>query len=293
MPADSALEVGAVKAVELITATAMPSALPEMAVCMYWTICGTAEVAEPPHFGLGMPEQRGSVSEAVLGGHEERVRGDVVDEPEVPRRGLREVARHVGGTGTRAGAGRLLVPFDAEQAASRADAAAVALTSPVPLSSTRRVCPSFMLRVSMASSTLGSIFFFISKPPDGFLGAACWPPLPHWIDCLGMLAASPRRPQAGSTAQHRVQARAMAIVIRAQTPPLHCHLTSLSRGDPPGSPPEAGDDGACMVPGCPGRAGHGRFREEQDGRAAAGMQRRMLALTLKTRPKQPGCVAIS
>src|SRR5215469_4531122 len=45
------------------------------------------------------------------------------------------------------------------QAASRADAAAVALTSPVPLSSRRRVGPSFMFSVSIASSTLGSTSF--------------------------------------------------------------------------------------------------------------------------------------
>src|SRR5262249_2011563 len=45
-----------------------------------------------------------------------------------------------------------------EHAASRADAAAVALMSPVPLSSVRRVGPSFMFRVSTASSTLGSSF---------------------------------------------------------------------------------------------------------------------------------------
>src|SRR5260370_35009822 len=43
-------------------------------------------------------------------------------------------------------------------AASRADAAAVALMSPVPLSSLRRVGPSFMFSVSTASSTLGSTF---------------------------------------------------------------------------------------------------------------------------------------
>jgi hypothetical protein len=40
-------------------------------------------------------------------------------------------------------------------AASSADAAAVALTSPVPASSFRRVGPSFMLSVSIASSTFG------------------------------------------------------------------------------------------------------------------------------------------
>ncbi len=42
-----------------------------------------------------------------------------------------------------------------EHAASSADAAAVALTSPVPLSNRRRVGPSCILSVSIASSTLG------------------------------------------------------------------------------------------------------------------------------------------
>jgi hypothetical protein len=42
------------------------------------------------------------------------------------------------------------------QAASSADAAAVALTRPVPASSRRRVGPSCMLSVCIASSTLGS-----------------------------------------------------------------------------------------------------------------------------------------
>jgi hypothetical protein len=44
------------------------------------------------------------------------------------------------------------------QAASRAEAAPAALTRPVPCSSLRRDGPSFMFRVCIASSTLGSIF---------------------------------------------------------------------------------------------------------------------------------------
>src|SRR5450432_405726 len=181
MPADSALEVGAVNAVELITATAIPSALPEMAVCMYWTICGTADVAEPPHFGLGMPSSAAASAKPYWVGTKngfvvtwltnQKFHGGVFGKSPATAAALElELAP------------AWLVPFDAEHAASRADAAAVALTRPVPLSRTRRVWPSFMLRISMASSTLGSIFFFISKPPDGFLGAACCPPLPYWID---------------------------------------------------------------------------------------------------------------
>src|SRR5581483_420602 len=44
-------------------------------------------------------------------------------------------------------------------AASSAEAAPAALTSPVPASSLRRDGPSFMFSVCIASSTLGSIFF--------------------------------------------------------------------------------------------------------------------------------------
>ena len=53
----------------------------------------------------------------------------------------------------------LLALLDELHAASRAEAAAVALTRPVPVSSLRRDGPSFMFSVCIASSTLGSIFF--------------------------------------------------------------------------------------------------------------------------------------
>src|SRR6266536_1524874 len=51
--------------------------------------------------------------------------------------------------------------LDELQAAISAEAAAVALNSPAPSSSRRREGPSFMFRVSIASSTTGSIFFLI------------------------------------------------------------------------------------------------------------------------------------
>jgi hypothetical protein len=46
-------------------------------------------------------------------------------------------------------------------AAISAEAAAVALNRPAPSISRRREGPSFMFRVSIASSTTGSIFFLI------------------------------------------------------------------------------------------------------------------------------------
>ena len=54
-----------------------------------------------------------------------------------------------------------LLELDEVQAAISAEAAAVALNSPAPSSSLRREGPSVMFRVSIASSTTGSTFFFI------------------------------------------------------------------------------------------------------------------------------------
>jgi len=54
-----------------------------------------------------------------------------------------------------------LLELDELQAAISAEAAAVALNNPAPSSSRRREGPSFMFRVSIASSTTGSTFFFI------------------------------------------------------------------------------------------------------------------------------------
>jgi hypothetical protein len=51
--------------------------------------------------------------------------------------------------------------LDELHAAMSAEAAAVALNRPAPSSSRRRDGPSFMFRVSIASSTTGSIFFLI------------------------------------------------------------------------------------------------------------------------------------
>jgi hypothetical protein len=54
-----------------------------------------------------------------------------------------------------------LLELDEVQAAISAEAAAVALNNPAPSISLRREGPSFMFRVSIASSTTGSTFFFI------------------------------------------------------------------------------------------------------------------------------------
>ena len=54
-----------------------------------------------------------------------------------------------------------LLELDELHAAISAEAAAVALNRPAPSSSRRREGPSFMFRVSIASSTTGSIFFLM------------------------------------------------------------------------------------------------------------------------------------
>ena len=137
----------------------MPAALAEIAVCMYVTISDGMEFCEPPHLGFGRPSSAAASAEPELGGDEEQVRGDVVDEPELPRRGLREVPDGAGRGRRRRLPPLLLALLDELHAASRAEAAAVALTRPVPVSSWRRDGPSFMFSVCIASSTLGSTFF--------------------------------------------------------------------------------------------------------------------------------------
>jgi hypothetical protein len=61
-----------------------------------------------------------------------------------------------------------------EQAASSAEAAAVALTRPVPVSSFRRVGPSFMLSVWTASSTLESTFLIAASSHIPFDTERLW-----------------------------------------------------------------------------------------------------------------------
>src|SRR5690242_6437378 len=55
MPSFMAFITGVVNAVALITATAIPFALAEIAAFVALTICGTLEVADPVQEGLGRP----------------------------------------------------------------------------------------------------------------------------------------------------------------------------------------------------------------------------------------------
>src|ERR1700731_3363584 len=119
------------------------------------------ESCEPPHFGFGRPRRAAASENPACAGTKN---GFVVA-------WLTNQNCHGGVFGkfpAAAAAGEdepLVAPPVAPavelevQAASSADAAAVALTRPVPASSRRRVGPSCMLSVCMASSTLGLIFF--------------------------------------------------------------------------------------------------------------------------------------
>src|ERR1700729_123569 len=118
------------------------------------------ESAEPPHFGWGSPSSAAaSFFPKIVG----------------TKNGL--VVTWLTNQNSHAGVfGKFPIVFtvlpvlplagllDEPHAASRAEAAAVALTSPVPLRSRRRVGPSFMFSVSIASSTLGSTLSITGLP---------------------------------------------------------------------------------------------------------------------------------
>src|SRR5215471_11336683 len=152
MPASIAFLTGVVNDVALITVVAMPLALAEIAVLKYVTISVALEVVNPPNFGAGRSSSAAASFMPFWVGTKNRF---VVT-------WLTNQNSHAGVFGKfPAVAFAVLVPPlavvpDEPHAASSAEAAAVALTSPVPLSSFRRVGPSFMLRVSIASSTFGS-----------------------------------------------------------------------------------------------------------------------------------------
>src|SRR5438105_2144736 len=107
------------------------------------------EDSEPPHFGVGRPRRAAASCRPYWVGVK---KGFVVT-------WLTNQNCHFGVLGKFPTA-FLVVPAvlldDEVQAEISADAAAVALNSPAPFSSLRRAGPSFMSRVSIASSTIGS-----------------------------------------------------------------------------------------------------------------------------------------
>src|SRR6516164_10141697 len=128
MPSCMALATGVVNAVALITATPMPFAVAEIAAFVALTICGTLEVSDPVQDGLGMPSSAAASCSPYWVGTKN---GLVVT-------WLTKV-NFQGGVDGKFPAAELaglvlvlpLLLVD-EQAASSAEAAAVALTRPVP-----------------------------------------------------------------------------------------------------------------------------------------------------------------
>src|SRR6185437_9011306 len=163
MPAFIALDTGVANVVSdgllLMTVVAIPAALAEIAVCMYVTISDGMEFCEPPHLGFGSPSSAAASLNPNWVGTKNRFvvtwltnqncHGGVFGKfPTVPAAADAVDVPPL-----------LLALLDELHAASRAEAAAVALTRPVPVSSLRRDGPSFMFSVCIASSTFGSTFF--------------------------------------------------------------------------------------------------------------------------------------
>jgi hypothetical protein len=148
-----------VKAVFDICASAIPSALAEMAEFMKLIMLASLELGSPPQFGVGRPRSAAASEYPYFVG----VKNSFVSA------WLTNQNFQAGVFGkfpaTAAAADELvelaLLELDEEHAAISAEAAAVALNNPAPSISRRREGPSFMLRDSTASSTTGSTFFFM------------------------------------------------------------------------------------------------------------------------------------
>src|SRR5579875_2236133 len=151
MPALIAFPTGVVNEVELMTVVAMPAAFAEIAVWMALTIVETAEFVDPVHFGVGRPNSAAASANPYWVGPKKLF---VVT-------WLTNQNCHFGVLGKFPASLAADLAADDPQALSSAAAAALALTSPVPSSRRRRVGPSFMLMVSIASSTFGSTFLRI------------------------------------------------------------------------------------------------------------------------------------
>src|SRR5215471_2126924 len=127
MPAFMALATGVVNAVALITATARPFAFAEIAAFVALTICGTLEFIDPVKDGLGRPSNAAASSKPYWVGTKN---GLVVT-------WLMKANFHAGVFGKLSTVflAACAVVFEEPHAVSRAAAAALALTSPVQLSS--------------------------------------------------------------------------------------------------------------------------------------------------------------
>src|SRR5262245_48750801 len=149
MPAARAWSTGALKAFLSTTASAIPSALAEMAVFMAFTISATIESLDPVHWNSQLSSAQASWAPYWVGVK----KGLVVT-------WLTNTNFHFGVEGkspapAAAAESLLLLSSLLVQAASSAEAASDALVRPTPPSSRRRVTR-LRPRVSTASSTTGS-----------------------------------------------------------------------------------------------------------------------------------------
>src|SRR5271166_5954233 len=152
MPALIAFPTGVVNEVELVSVVAIPAALADTAELIADTISDATEFAEPVHFGVGRPNSVAASAMPYWVGTKKLFVVTWLTNQNwnfgVPGNGLLPVA-----AAAALDDDELL---DELQAARSADAAAVALTRPVPASSFRRVGPSFISSFSIASSTFGA-----------------------------------------------------------------------------------------------------------------------------------------
>src|SRR5919204_6022515 len=151
MPASSAWSTGALKAALSTTASAMPSALLEMAVLVAFTISATLESLEPVNWNWQLSSAQASWAPYWVG-----VKNGLVVTWQT------NTNRYLGVEGKSPAPAAAALPDEdllslEPQAASSAEAANVALVSPAPVSSRRRVIglsPSVSTACSTAGSTL-------------------------------------------------------------------------------------------------------------------------------------------
>ena len=127
------------------------------------------ELIDPPHFGVGRPS---SLAASLIPFWVGTKNGFVVTwlTNQNCQAGVAGKFPATAFADDAAAVGAALLELDEVQAAMSAEAAAVALNSPAPSISRRRVGPSFMFRVSIASSTTGSIFSSSKDLHGIFLG---------------------------------------------------------------------------------------------------------------------------
>src|SRR6266545_2868908 len=182
MPASSAWSTGPLKASLSTTATARPSALPEIAVLVAFTISATFDSFEPVNWNSQLSSAQASWAPYWVG-----VKNGLVVT------WLTNTNFQFGVVGKSPAPEAWVLGSLLEHAASSADAASPALVSPTPVSSRRRET-GLRLSVSTASSTRGSIWDM--RPPTARGRFRRWTGT-----CQGLhgLVAPPRQRRGGAT----------------------------------------------------------------------------------------------